>query len=133
MSDKKFNILVVDDSKSSRYLYKTVFSNIGCFNLNLCGNVKEGLLIVEKKTPDLVILDMDLPDGSGIDILKYIRENNINSKVIIISAIKSSDMIIKSAKLGIDSYLIKPVDINMLVSKMKELLGMDNDVFQEEK
>ncbi|MBN1522293.1 MAG: response regulator [Candidatus Aureabacteria bacterium] len=124
MAEHKKKILVIDDSQSSRYLYKAVLSNTGDFVTFLCPNLAEGLKIFKEINPDLIVLDMDLPDGSGMDFLKEIRSQGSQSKVIVISAIKASDVIIQSAKLGIGTYLIKPVDINLFVKKVKEFLEL---------
>ncbi|MCK5707249.1 MAG: response regulator [Candidatus Aureabacteria bacterium] len=120
MSDEKAKILIIDDNQSSRYLYKTVLANTKEFNVILCANLYDGLKTFYKIQPDLVVLDMDLPDGTGVDFLKDIRAKKDSTKVIVISAIKNSDVIIQSAKLGIGTYLIKPVDINKFVEKVKE-------------
>ena len=121
MEDKK-KILVIDDSQSSRYLYKTVLLTEGKYKVFLCENLKEGLKAFPKFKPDLIVLDMDLPDGTGVDFLKEIKGSDIRAKVIVISAIRSSSVIIESARLGIGTYLIKPVDINLFLKKVKEFL-----------
>ena len=123
MAEEKKKILVIDDSQSSRFLYKTVLSNNRNYSVFLCSTLKEGLDRFYQLDPDLIVLDMDLPDGTGVDFLKDIRSNESQCNVIIISAIKNSNVIIQSAKLGIGTYLIKPVDINLFLKKVKEFLG----------
>jgi DNA-binding response OmpR family regulator len=122
MPPEKKKILIIEDSQSSRYLYKTVFSNERNYHLLLSSNLKEGFELYQKTQPDLIVLDLHLPDGTGLDFLKKIREKGSAAKVIIISAIKESNVIVESARLGIDYYLIKPVDINILLKKVRELL-----------
>ena len=122
MTEEKKKILVIDDSQSSRFLYKTVLSNNKEYSIFLCSTLKEGLGRFAQLNPDLIILDMDLPDGTGVDFLKNIRENQCETKVIVISAIRNSNVIIQSAKLKIGAYLIKPVDINLFLKKVKEFL-----------
>ena len=123
MAEEKKKILVIDDSQSSRFLYKTVLSNNRNYSVFLCSTLKEGLDRFYQLDPDLIVLDMDLPDGTGVDFLKDIRSKESTCDVIIISAIKNSNVIIQSAKLGIGTYLIKPVDINLFLRKVKEFLG----------
>jgi len=126
MVNKPINILVVDDSKSLGYLYKSVFSNIPDCKLSLCGSIEEARGYLERKKPDLLILDIDLPDGSGIDFLKEIRAKGSNTEVIIISAVNRSSIVVEGAKLGVKNYLIKPIDINLLMSKVKEIFNLDD-------
>ena len=125
MAENKKKILVIDDSQSSRYLYKTVLSNTGDIVTFLSPNLADGLKTLKEIQPDLIVLDMDLPDGSGMDFLKEIRSQGSQAKVIVISAIRASEVIIQSAKLGIGTYLIKPVDINLFVKKVREFLEPD--------
>ena len=111
MTKEKKKILVIDDSQSSRFLYKTVLSNNKEYSVFLCSTLKEGLNRFAQLSPDLIVLDMDLPDGTGVDFLKNIRDKQNETKVIVISAVRNSNVIIQSARLRIEAYLIKPVDI----------------------
>lgn len=122
MPEIKKKILVIDDSSSSRLLYKTVLSNENDYEVSLCGNLKQGMSEFPVFQPDLIVLDMQLPDGTGIDFLKHIREKNSTVKVMVISAVRSSAMILESAKLGIGAYLIKPIDIKKFLEQVREFL-----------
>ena len=122
MTEETKKVLVIDDSQSSRYLYKTALSQIKDCHVLLAGTLKDGLKLFHQLQPELIILDIDLPDGTGVDFLKDIRSKNSSAKVIVISAIRSSDVIIQSAKLGIGTYLIKPVDINRFLKQVRSFL-----------
>jgi DNA-binding NtrC family response regulator len=123
MAENKKKILIIDDSQSSRFLYKTVLASTSDYSVFLCSGLKEGLKRFYEVQPQLIVLDMELPDGSGVDFLKDIRSHGQSTKVIVISAVRSSDTIVESAKLGIGSYLIKPVDINLFMKKVKEMMS----------
>ncbi|WP_421872057.1 response regulator [Marinoscillum sp.] len=102
------NILVVDDSGYSRATIKTMLTENG---YNVIGEARNGAealdLIVELK-PDLVTLDNILPDMSGIEILKVLREQGITCKVIMISAVGQQSAIEEGLGLGANAYIIKP-------------------------
>lgn len=71
---------------------------------------------------DLIILDITLPDGNGLELLKTIKKHQINSGIIIISAKNSTDDKISGLDLGADDYLTKPFQLSELNSRIKAVL-----------
>jgi DNA-binding response OmpR family regulator len=71
---------------------------------------------------DIILLDITLPDGNGIDLLKIIRKNNITAGVIILSAKSSIDDKIMGLDLGADDYMTKPFQLSELNSRIKAVL-----------
>ena len=71
---------------------------------------------------DCILVDITLPKGSGLDIIKQLKENNSKAGVIIISAKNSSSDKIKGLDLGADDYLAKPFDLAELNSRIKALI-----------
>lgn len=116
-------ILVVDDSGYSRSTIKSILTESG---YTVIGEAKDGAealdLIVELK-PDLVTLDNILPDMSGIEILKVLREQDIKCKVIMISAVGQQSAIEEGLGLGAEAYIIKPFTKENILEKVKESLG----------
>ncbi len=80
---------------------------------------EEKLVIYEY---DIILLDITLPDGNGIDLLKIIRKNNIHAGVIILSAKSSLDDKITGLDLGADDYMTKPFQLSELNSRIKAVL-----------
>lgn len=86
---------------------------------------------------DVVILDINLPDGNGLDLLKYIKERSPETGVLIVSAKDSLDDKLKGLDLGADDYITKPFHLAELNSRVNSLLrrrkfeGNNNIIFEE--
>jgi DNA-binding response OmpR family regulator len=117
-------ILLVEDDSFLIDIYKTKFKEAG-FELEVAKDGQTALKMLKKIKPDLLLLDIVLPQISGWEILGEIRENSSfkNLKVIILSNLGQKEEVEKGLKLGADKYLIKayytPAEI---VQEVKELL-----------
>jgi DNA-binding response OmpR family regulator len=113
--------MVIDDSIVIRKMIEIALEDED-FNIVTAISGKEALEAINRIKPNLVILDMLLPDMSGIDVLKTIKEEN-KLPVIMLSG-KDSPQLIESAKeLGVDDFLPKPFRDEELVEKVKTLVG----------
>ncbi len=117
----KKTIMVIDDSIVIRKMIEIALEEED-FNIVTAISGKEALEAINRIKPNLVILDMLLPDMSGIDVLKTIKEEK-KLPVIMLSG-KDSPQLIESAKeLGVDDFLPKPFRDEELVEKVKTLIG----------
>jgi len=113
-------VMVIDDSIVIRKMIEIALEEED-YNIVTAISGKEGLEIIEKDTPNLVILDMILPDMNGIDVLKTIKSDK-NLPVIMLSG-KDSPQLIETAKeIGVDDFLPKPFRDEELVEKVKTLI-----------
>lgn len=123
MINKK--VLIVDDQNGIRILLMEVFSSEG-YTTYQAANGKTALEIVEKHTPDLVLLDMKIPGMDGLEILKHIKEMNPSIKVIMMTAYGELDMIKEATELGALMHFTKPFDIDeMRVAVNMQLSGVN--------
>ncbi|MCS7201957.1 MAG: response regulator [Dictyoglomus sp.] len=116
-------ILVVDDEPYIRNLVVETLNYLGKYELIEAGTGKEALDLVIKEKPDLVILDIMLPDIDGYTICEQIKENpNLNTSVLILSA-RCSELDQRIGfGMGADDYLTKPFTIKDLIEKVQNLL-----------
>lgn len=84
-------------------------------------NGSEGLEVLSKNNPDLIITDLKMPGMDGMEMIRTIREQGNASAAIIISALSDSDIILKAVDLGITKYVVKPVNTKELVFTMEKL------------
>lgn len=103
------------------------------FSAHSIGDAKE---IVEGESIDLMVLDLNLPDGDGLDFIKYLRDSKNSFPIVILSARSlESDMIV-GLKLGADDYLVKPFSLMVLKEKlraiMKRIKNDDDYVYSDE-
>lgn len=114
----KQKILVVDDEDLLRWSIKTKLEKWGYETIE-AETASQGLKLFTEEAPDLVILDIKLPDGSGIDILRKIKEENPNAPVIIITANTTVDNAVAALRLGAFDFICKPINYDELQSSIR--------------
>ena len=101
-------ILVIDDEPDLRTLYELTLLREG-YQVDAAATIGEAWDLLNAKRFDLVITDMRLPDGSGIDLLKGVRAQQRRERCIVITAYGSAENAVESLKAGAFDYLTKPV------------------------
>ena len=115
-----YSILIIEDDEGIRTYLKELLLDNG-FNVMTAEDGITGLKIIKKSVPDLVLLDLGLPDMSGEEVLKKIREWS-NAPIIILTANKTDDDKVKLLDLGADDYLVKPFHSPELLARMRVAL-----------
>lgn len=113
------NILVVDDYQDNLFLIQTIFEALGS-NVRTACDGKNGLIEVQQTCPDLIILDLMMPDMSGIEFMKRLKDNGL-SHIPVLLLTANIDVDLEDAK-DADSICYKPIDINNLVEEARKLL-----------
>ena len=119
-------LLVVDDEQSIRDFLRLLFEEQG-FRVSVAGSVSEARGRVGGEDFDLVLSDILMPDGNGLDLLREIRERQPETAVIMMTAYTSNKSAIEAMKLGAFSYLSKPFEVEELkvvVQKALESTGL---------
>lgn len=115
------SVLVVDDSIVIRKMVEIALEDEN-FNIYTAVSGKDGLAVLDDKNPDLLILDLMLPDINGIDMLKTVKASK-GIPVIMLSGKDSPQMVEKARAEGADAFLPKPFKDDELIHKIKELLA----------
>lgn len=122
MESCNINIMLVEDHKLIRVGIKTLFDETDGYNVVAeAETAKDAVLNAIKYKPDVIMLDIGLPDKSGIKVIKELQENNINSKVIILSSRNNIDEIVKCLEYGVYAYVIKDINTEMLLNIVKSV------------
>jgi two-component system nitrogen regulation response regulator GlnG len=111
-------ILVIDDDRSIRHLINKTFEDSDV-EVIAAATAEEGLREFAEQAPDVVLLDIVLPNTSGLETFDTIRAADGKLPIIFITALESSETAIKSMTLGAFDYLLKPLDVN----RIKHLVG----------
>jgi DNA-binding response OmpR family regulator len=124
----KKRILLVEDSKELGEAIKIILTQDDKYNVSLTPNLKNALKLLKEESPELIILDILLEDGNGIDFLKDIRTNhNIKTPVIMLTNIDKDKEIYEANNLGVAYYLIKSnVQLEEISEKVNGLLEEQN-------
>ena len=105
---KKKTILIVDDHTLFREGLRAIIERgPGYEVIGEAGNSREGLQMVEKYKPDLVLLDISLPDRSGIELTRDIVKLSTKTRIMIVSMHSKTDYIVKAFQAGATGYVIK--------------------------
>jgi two-component system, OmpR family, KDP operon response regulator KdpE len=114
------SILIIDDEHQIRRLLEITLTGKG-FRIHQAESAEEGLLRVTMDRPDLIILDLGLPDLDGREVLRRIRLNS-STPVVILSVRNSEQDIVSCLEAGADDYLIKPFRTGELVARVRAAL-----------
>ena len=117
------NILVCDDAAFMRMMIKDILTKNG---YNIAGEAENGLKAVEKYNetkPDLVLMDITMPEMDGIQALKKIKEMDPNAKIVMCSAMGQEAMVIDAIKSGAKDFIVKPFKPDRILKAVKGILG----------
>lgn len=118
------NVLLVDDDEIHRIFLRQTFIKRMNATVTEAKNGVEAIRVLEKMTPDVIMLDLWMPVMNGQDFLEKIRgeEQWKEIPVIIMSALRDKDLIQKLVKLKISDYLVKPITIEQLTDRISKLV-----------
>jgi DNA-binding response OmpR family regulator len=118
-----YNILVIDDSSTALLLMEYALNEEG-YKTQTASNVNDALLYLKENTPDLVLLDLSMPEISGYDFLKMRKELHLaDTPIIVVSAFDADDTIRETLSLGAIDFIPKPIHIDTLLAKIKATLN----------
>ena len=117
------NILVCDDAAFMRMMIKDILTKNG---YNIAGEAENGLKAVEKYNelkPDLVLMDITMPEMDGIQALKSIKSADPGATVIMCSAMGQQAMVIESIQSGAKDFIVKPFQADRVIEAVKKVIG----------
>ncbi len=117
----KTPVLVVDDEPPIRRLLRTSLSAEG-FEVLQAEDAAEALAIIESEKPEIVILDLGLPDLDGLDVIRQVRMNGSKLPIIVLSSRGDERGKVQALDLGADDYVTKPFGIAELVARIRTAL-----------
>ena len=114
-------ILTIDDDPTLTELFIATMTTRG-FDVISANSGTEGLLKIKTESPDIVVLDLIMPDRDGWEVCQAIRAARKYLPIIILSALSDSGMIVAALDAGADDFLSKPVTDNILAARIKTLI-----------
>ena len=115
------DILAIDDYEDNLFLLQCIFEALGSKVRTAC-SAANGLVEVKKAIPDLIILDLMMPDMSGIEFMDCLKHEGLNIPVLLLTA--NLNVALEDVK-DADSICYKPIDVAGLVKQVEKLLGDD--------
>jgi len=114
-------VLIVDDSMYMRTLIRETLEEAGYEIIGEAANGESAIDMALEMDPDLITLDNILPDMIGIDILKVFKEEGLDSKIVMVSAVGQQSVINEGMKLGAADYIVKPFTSSHLIEVIKKV------------
>ncbi len=130
MSDNKAFLIVEDEEKVASFIKKGLFTQ--GYDSVIAPTGREALDLFESQKFDLIILDIGLPDLSGLEVCERIRKTNAQIPVLMLTALGSVSDKLSGFEVGTDDYLVKPFDFMELLVRIKALLKRSNEKMKDE-
>ena len=122
MMKNPIKIMLIEDHKLIRVGIKTLFDENDDFSV-IC-EAETGKEAIDKalnSSPDIVLLDIGLPDISGIKVIRALKENDFKGKIVILSSHNTEEEIVKTLSLGVFGYVIKDINTETLLTIIKTI------------
>jgi len=117
---KTLKVLFVEDNEEARVAILALLSNF--FNdIAVAKDGKEGISLFKADSFDIIISDIRMPNTNGLDMIEQIRQINDNIPIVISTAHKETDLLLESIKLGVNGYLLKPINFKQLKQVIKQI------------
>ncbi len=116
-------ILIVDDAKFMRLTLSNILVKANHEVVGEAENGIEAVKLFEKEVPDLVTMDITMPEKNGIEALKEIKGNFPDAKIIMCSAMGQQKMVVEAIEAGAKDFIIKPFDENRVLEAIDRVLG----------
>jgi two-component system chemotaxis response regulator CheY len=124
-------ILIVDDATVMRLMIKTILINAGHEVIGEAANGKLAMSEYKRLLPDLVTMDLTMPEVNGIEAVHGIISDFPDAKIIMISAIAQKELILQALRFGAKNYILKPISAEKLIGAINTILGTNNQVMEK--
>ncbi|WP_026583310.1 response regulator [Bacillus sp. J33] len=116
-------ILLVDDAKFMRVTLGTILKKAGHEIVGEGENGREAVELYGNLQPDLVMMDITMPEMSGLDAMKEIKKKNPSAKVIMCSAMGQQKVVVESIEAGAKDFIVKPFDEGRVLEAVNRVLS----------
>jgi two-component system, chemotaxis family, chemotaxis protein CheY len=116
------NVLIVDDNEMTRALLRTILSADGYTIVGEASSSKNGLEQALRLKPNVVCLDILMPDGSGVDLLKEIKKELPKTVVLMVTAKRDVDTVKECLGNGATGFILKPFNAGIVTKTVKEAI-----------
>jgi two-component system, OmpR family, KDP operon response regulator KdpE len=111
-------ILIVDDEPAILRFLRATLESQG-YVVSVAGNARTSLDMVRRSAPDLLVLDLGLPDMDGLEVIKRIRDGGVSLPIIVLSSRENESAKVKALDLGADDYVTKPFGVDELLARIR--------------
>ena len=121
-TDTKGRVVIVDDSGMSRKMLRDILEEAGYSVVGEASDGMEGVLAYKQYNPDLITLDITMPNMGGTEALDEIKKYDSDAKAIMITAAGQQNKVIEAIKLGAQRFVTKPFDAKEILKNIEEIM-----------
>lgn len=120
--EKKRSILVVDDDVDTSQIVKLILEKTGLYSVATCNQGSAALKIIQDTRPELVLLDIMMPDADGAEIAKRVQEDKslARTRVVFMTSLVSQQEVVRNSMIGGHLFISKPISSEVLLQRVKE-------------
>ena len=116
-------ILIVDDAAFMRMMIKDTLKKNGFENLIEASDGEQAVQLFKAENPDLVIMDITMPNKNGLDALKEMKQMDANAKIVMCSAMGQESMVVEAIRSGAKDFIVKPFKAERVLKTVQGILG----------
>ena len=116
------NVLVIDDSQTMRDIIKSVLTQIGCERVEEASDGKDALRTLADFAPELVLVDLNMPNMDGLEFVKAYRQISLTTPMIMVTTDSGQAQVVEAIKAGVDDYIVKPFTPALLAHREREAM-----------
>ena len=123
MADEKKRVLIVDDAQFTRNILKNIMSKTGYVEIvGEASNGKEGIELFKKLKPDMITMDLVMPEKGGIETIEEILKIDSKALIVVVSALGQEALVLEAAKKGAKDFIQKPFTLTEISEKIAGIL-----------
>lgn len=133
MVNKRISIMVVDDLASMRMQIRGLLRQMGFQDVTEARDGKEAMGLLERKKIDFIISDWNMPESDGMDLLRYVRNNEKHEKLpfLMVTGQSEKKNVIEAVQAKVSNYIVKPFTPDSLEMKMRAILGAEEPLWEK--
>ncbi|AFC29578.1 two-component response regulator [Paenibacillus mucilaginosus 3016] len=121
MSDEAITVMIVEDDPVAAKIYEQFAAKLGSFRMiATAATGGQALGLLQVVTPQLILLDVFLPDMNGMDVLRHVRQHGLKTDVILITAANDTDTVSEAIRGGAYGYIIKPILLDKFTATLEQ-------------
>lgn len=128
----QYSVLIVEDDQQASYTLEQAVNQHPLFKVIAAAESVAETHIYLKQQPDLILLDISLPDGNGMGLLREIRQQNLNASVIMTTAERESSMVAQAIQFGVNDYLVKPLRLSRVHQALNDFVAFQSKLEESE-
>lgn len=119
---RNISVLIVDDVANMRGFLTSSLRSIEVLNIRDASNANDGMKKYEEKRPDIMFLDLDMPDIGGMSVLRSLKQKDPSAFIVIVSGESKIDNVKEALKLGAKGFVVKPYSMQKIVAMLEKAL-----------